>query len=80
MAKMSGSLSLPLAFGVTREQADTLGSWWEDRRQIIQPANFVVNDKGLVLSATYSTGPIGRVEAVDAVRFIQFQERQKGNG
>ena len=54
-----------------------MGSWWEDRRQIIQPSNFVLNAEGKVLSATYSTGPIGRVEAVDAVRFIQFQEKQK---
>lgn len=76
-AKMQASLSLPLGFGVTRAQADALGSWWEDRRQIIQPSNFVLNDKGVVLSATYSTGPIGRLEAVDAVRFIQFQEKLK---
>jgi hypothetical protein len=79
MAKMSGALSLPIAFGVTREQADTLGAWWEDRRQLIQPVNFVINDKGAVLSATYSTGPIGRLEGVDAVRFIQFQEKQKNS-
>lgn len=79
MAKMSGALSLPIAFGVTREQADTLGAWWEDRRQIIQPSDFVINDKGVILSATYSTGPIGRLEGVDAVRFIQFQEKQKNS-
>ena len=79
MAKMSGPLSLPIVFGVTHDQADTLGAWWEDRRQIIQPANFVINDKGIVLSATYSTGPIGRLEAIDAVRFIQFQEKQKNS-
>ncbi len=76
-AKMRGPLSLPLAFGVTRAQADTLGAWWEERRQIVQPANFVLNDKGMVLSATYSTGPVGRLESVDAVRFVQFQEKQK---
>ena len=76
-AKMSGQISLPLAFGVSREQADTMGSWWEDRRQIIQPSNFVINHQGTVLSATYSTGPVGRLEAVDAIRFIQFQERLK---
>ena len=80
MAKMAGSLSLPIAFGITREQADTLGANWEDRRQIIQPSDFVLNDQGNVLSATYSTGPIGRLEGIDAVRFIQFQEKLKNNG
>lgn len=79
MAKMRGSLSLPVLFGVTRDQADMLGAWWEDRRQIVQPAAFVLNDKGIILSATYSTGPIGRLEGVDAVRYLNFQEKQKKN-
>jgi hypothetical protein len=73
----TANLSFPVGFGVTKSQAESLGSWWEDRRQIIQPSNFVLNAEGKVLSATYSTGPIGRLEAVDAVRFIQFQEKQK---
>lgn len=67
----------PVCYGVTREQADLLGSWWEDRRGLFQPSNFVLGADGKVLSATYSSGPIGRVEAVDAVRFIQFQEKMK---
>jgi hypothetical protein len=41
------------------------------------PPNFVLNGSGNVLSATYSTRPIGRLEAADAIRFIEFQERQK---
>lgn len=77
---MRGPLSLPLAFGLTRGQASALGAWWEDRRQIAQPAGFVLGNGGVVLSATYSTGPIGRLEAGDAVRFIQFQEKQKQGG
>jgi peroxiredoxin len=75
--EMADKITFPLAYGVTREQADQLGAWWEDRRQIIQPSNFVLNDSGKVLSASYSSGPIGRLEAVDAVRFIEFQEKQK---
>ena len=67
----------PVCFGVTREQAATLGSWWEDRRGLIQPSDFVLGADANVLSATYSTGPIGRLEAADAIRFIQFQEKLK---
>ncbi len=76
---VADKVSLPIAYGVTREQADSLGAWWEDRRQLIQPSNFVLNDAGKVLSATYSSGPIGRLEAVDAIRFIQFQEKLKAS-
>ena len=74
------NLTYPVAYGVTKDQAMALGAWWEDRRQIIQPADFVLSGDGKVLSATYSTGPIGRLEAIDAVRFIQFQEKQKKAG
>jgi len=75
--EVADKISFPVAYGVTRAQADLLGSWWEDRRQLIQPSNFVLNGSGKVLSATYSTGPIGRLEAADAIRFIEFQEKQK---
>lgn len=72
---IAADLPFPIAHGVTREQADTLGSWWEDRRGLIQPSDFVLNHEGKVLSATYSSGPIGRLEAIDAIRFIKFQEK-----
>ena len=72
---IAADLPFPVAHGVTRDQADTLGSWWEDRRGLIQPSDFILNHEGKVLSATYSSGPIGRVEAVDSVRFIAFQEK-----
>jgi peroxiredoxin len=75
--EVAGKIAFPLAYGVTRAQADQIGAWWEERRQIIQPSGFVLNASGKVLSATYSTGPIGRLEASDAIRFIEFQEKQK---
>ena len=75
--EVAGKIDFPVAHGVTRAQADGIGAWWEERRQIVQPSNFVLNGDGKVLSATYSSGPIGRLEAVDAVRFIEFQEKQK---
>ena len=74
------NLTYPVAYGVTREQSQVMGSWWEDRRHIIQPSNFVIDGAGKVLSATYSTGPVGRLEPLDAIRFIQFQDKQKQAG
>ena len=75
--EVAGKVSLPIAYGVTKDQTDQFGAWWEDRRQIVQPSDFVLNEAGKVMSATYSTGPIGRLEAADAIRFIQFMEKQK---
>ena len=67
----------PIAYGVTRAQTDTIGCWWEERRSIVQPSNFVLDDAGKVLSATYSTGPVGRLEPEDALKFIRFVDGQK---
>jgi len=76
-AEVAAKVSFPVAYGLTKQQADGIGSWWEDRRSIVQPSDFVLNENGGVLSATYSSGPIGRLEAADAIRFIEFQEKQK---
>ncbi len=70
-------LGFPIAYGVTREQADAIGAWWEDRRDIIQPSEFVLDGDGKVLSATYSTGPVGRMDAGDALKLVKFLERKR---
>lgn len=78
-AEAAAGISFPVAHSMTRDQVDAIGAWWEDRRSLVQPSNFVLNESGKVLSATYSSGPIGRVEAIDAIRFIQFQEKMKNS-
>lgn len=69
-------LSFPVAFGVTRAQADMLGSWWEERRQIIQPSEFVLRADGTVQTSSYSSGPIGRFIAQDVIRMVTFLDKQ----
>jgi len=74
--EVAAGLSFPVGYGVTRAQADQLGSWWEERRGIVQPSEFLVGASGKILQASYSTGPIGRIEAMDVVRMINFVEAQ----
>jgi len=78
--EVQDEVSFPVAHGVTREMADTLGSWWEDKRAIIQPSEFILDPDGKVLSGTYSTGPIGRLEAADALWMIQFLKKRAAAG
>jgi peroxiredoxin len=73
--EVAAELSYPVAYGVTRAMADQLGSWWEERRGIIQPSEFLVAADGKVRSATYSSGPIGRVDAADVVRLVTFYDK-----
>jgi peroxiredoxin len=74
--EVAAELSYPMAYGVTRADADRIGGWWEERRSIIQPSQFVVGADGKVIASTYSSGPIGRIEPGDVVKLIEFREKQ----
>ena len=76
-AEVQDGLEFPIAHGVTRDQADSIGSWWEDRRSIVQPSEFILSRAGKVVSATYSSGPIGRLMPDDAIKLIRFLESLK---
>ncbi len=73
--EVAAELSFPVGYGVTREVADTIGAWWEERRGIVQPSEFLVAADGRVRSATYSSGPIGRVDAGDVIKLINFYDK-----
>ena len=73
--RLVGDISFALAHGVTRAQADALGAWWDDRRDSIQPSEFVIERDGRVLHATYSSSPIGRVEPGDVLSAPRFSDR-----
>lgn len=78
--EVAADLDYPLGYGVTRSDADAMGAWWEERRGIVQPSEFVLNADGKVMVSTYCSGPVGRMHAEDAVRFVAFQEKQRQNG
>ena len=75
--EVADEVNFPVAYGVTREQADMLGSWWEDRRQIIQPSEFIVGADGNVVACSYSDGPLGRIDAGDVIKMVNFYESRK---
>ena len=70
--EVAKDLSFPVAHGVTREDADRIGAWWDGRRDFIQPSEFILDGRGRVLSATYSTGPVGRLDAGDALALVKI--------
>lgn len=66
--------NFPVGYGVTRADADTLGSWWEERRQIIQPSEFIVGADNRVVISSYSDGPLARTQAPDVVSLLKLFE------
>ena len=75
-AETAAQLSYPLAYGMTRADAERIGAWWEDRRGIIQPANFIVGHDGTVKASTYSSAQIGRMESGHVVKVLEFYDKQ----
>lgn len=74
--EVASEVSFPIGYGVKREVASALGSWWEDRRSIIQPSEFILGAGGKVLASSYSDGPLGRIDAADVVKWINHREKQ----
>ena len=69
--------NFPIGYGVTKDLADQLGAFWEDRRQIIQPTQFIINAEGKVMTSAYADGPLGRIDAEDVVKMVNFYESMK---
>jgi peroxiredoxin len=73
---VAAEVSYPIGYGATRETAEEIGGWWEERRRIIQPSEFIIGTDGRVIASTYSSGPLGRMDAAEVVRLITSRETQ----
>ena len=71
-AEVAADLGFPVAHGVTRAIGDRIGAWWEERRDHIQPSEFVLTGRGRVLSSTYSSSPIGRVDPEETLTLLRI--------
>ena len=71
-------LTFPVLYGVDGPKtAEILGCWYEEKRNILQPAAFIIDPQRQLLNVTYSSGPIGRLRAQDALGVIGFYAKQK---
>jgi hypothetical protein len=75
--EVGGSLPFPVAHGVTREQGDQLGAWWDEKRDFMQPSEFILNHKGRVLHSTYSSSPVGRTDPQETLVLMDFLTSRK---
>jgi peroxiredoxin len=74
---VSHGLTFPVAYGITREESEVFGAWWESERGFIQPAEFLLGRGGVVLGSMYTSGPVGRMGADEAVQLITTRERRR---
>ncbi|MGE4617924.1 MAG: hypothetical protein AAEJ43_13015, partial [Gammaproteobacteria bacterium] len=74
--EVADEVSFPIGAGITREQAEGIGAWWEDRRGIVQPSQFLMRRDGSIIQSTYSDGPLGRLLAEDVLGLVNFLVKQ----
>ena len=78
--KMQGEsgAKFPIAYEVTQEQVEALGAWWaEERGGFVQPTEFLLGRRGIVLGSLYASGPVGRMSADEALYAIRSRERRR---
>ena len=68
----ASGVSFPLGWGVTRETGDRIGAWWDERRDFIQPSEFVIRQDGRVIQSSYSSGPLARTDPTDVISMMEF--------
>ena len=64
---------------MTRSDGDAIGAWWEDRRDHIQPSEFLITGKGRVMSSTYSSSPVGRMDPAETLVLASFIANARKN-
>lgn len=74
---VSRDWGFPVAYDMTRADGDAMGAWWEERRDHIQPSEFVITKSGRVMMSTYSNSPIGRMDPEEALTLIKFLNAQR---
>ena len=73
----NSGISFPLAYGVTREIGEKLGSWWDERRDFIQPSEFLFSQNGKIVCSSYSSSPLARTDPGDVVSLLGFIESRR---
>ena len=76
-SEVAEPLSFPVGYGVTRPQADLMGSWWDESRDFIQPSEFIISKSGKVMTSAYSSSPVGRMDPQETLSLLQFLASRK---
>ena len=74
--KVADEVSFPVAHGATKDHGDAVGAWWGEPRGIIQPSEFVIGPDKNVMTSSYSSGPLARMDAADVIRWLTRREQR----
>lgn len=70
-------LTFPVGYGIdAADFAAKTGAFYQENRGFIHATGFILRKDGTVLTAVYSSGPIGRITVPDALAVIDFYTNQ----
>lgn len=75
--KVADEVSFSVAHSATKDDGDAVGAWWGEPRGIIQPSEFIISADGKVMASSYSSGPLGRMDGADVVKWLTRRESRK---
>ncbi len=72
-------IGFPVVYGLdVRKEAEKIGAYFDSENGYFQPANFILRN-GKVVQATYSSGPLGRLQAEQVLMLIDhYRKQEKG--
>ncbi len=70
-------VGFPVVYGLdVRKEADKIGAYFDSENGYFQPANFILRN-GRVFNATYSSGPLGRLQAQHVLMLVDHFRKQE---
>ena len=72
--EVADEVNFPVGYGVTKDDANALGSWWMPGREAIQPTELILNADNKVVASSYSDGPLARTQAADVISLVKIYD------
>ncbi len=70
------NIEFSVVYGLdVRREAEKIGAYFDSENGYFQPANFILRN-GNVVQATYSSGPLGRLQAEQVLMLIDHYRKQ----
>ncbi len=72
-------IGFPIVYGLdVRKEAERIGAYFDSEHGYFQPANFILRN-GKVVQVTYSSGPLGRLQAEQVLMLVDhYRKQEKG--
>ncbi len=72
-------VGFPVVYGLdVRKEAEKIGAYFDSEGGYFQAANFILRN-GRVFHATYSSGPLGRLQAEHVLMLVDhYRKQEKG--